>query len=59
MNSEVLINFICENGLPPKKASCKRDRYWVKAAMVACNKVKPSTKLTKATGKRISAISEQ
>ena len=48
MNSEALINFIRENGLPPKKASCKRDRYWVKATMVACNKVKPSTKLTKA-----------
>ena len=37
VNSEALINFICENGLPSKKASCKRDGYWVKAAMVACN----------------------
>ena len=47
VNREAIINFIYENGLPPKKASCKRDGYWVKAVMVACIKVKPSTKLTK------------
>ena len=48
VNSEALINFICEKGLPHKKASYKRDGYWFKATMVACNKVKPSTKITKA-----------
>ena len=48
VNREALITFVCENGLPPRKASCKKDGYWYKAAMAACNEVKPSTKLTKA-----------
>ena len=31
VNREALITFVSENGLPPRKASCKKDGYWYKA----------------------------
>ena len=48
VNSNALANYICLNGLPPKKASCKGHGYWVQAAISACGKTNPSPRLTKA-----------
>lgn len=33
INNDALTKFISKKGLPPKKASCKGHRYWVKAAV--------------------------
>ena len=52
INNDALTKFISKKGLPPKKASCKGQRYWVKAAVAASNKVNPSIKLIKAVSKR-------
>lgn len=42
------MEYMRNNGLPPKKASCVQNGYWVRAAIVACNVKYASKKLAKA-----------
>ena len=45
VKTDLLLEFIRQEGCPPKNASCIKDGYWVRATKYCCNAKEPSKNL--------------